>query len=161
MSGPWTTSINYTVIDATYGDTFVAFSPNHPLAANDSVLVRSGASIPGIPKHNAKLQLDYQWSNAFSLGANANYGSGVYLRGDEANLDKKTNGYINCNAWASWQVMPALALQLEIYNVFDRENERFGLYGEPDEVIDNIDDNPRFLSPAAPRSANVSLRFDW
>ena len=47
-------------------------------------------------------------------------------------------------------------------NIFDEEYERFGLYGEPDEVIEDLEnESPRFLSPAAPRSLALGIKYSW
>ena len=96
-------SAEYSYINATFDDDFVVNSPNHPIFTNDpaspaiagedKLLVTSGSSIPGIPQHQANLGLDYSFSDRFELGADVVLRSGVYLRGDEANLLDRTDGY--------------------------------------------------------------------
>ncbi|MYM64856.1 TonB-dependent receptor [Pseudomaricurvus sp. HS19] len=151
----------YSWVEATYRDEFQSFSPNHPDANGGALPVESGNHLPGIPEHTVRWLLDYQWSDDLQSGFDVTASSGVYLRGDEANLDERTDSYWVANAWVSWQLLQDVALKFEVSNLFDREYERFGLYGEPDEVIDNIDDDPRFLSPAAPRSLSLSLQLRW
>jgi hypothetical protein len=45
-------------------------------------------------------------------------------------------------------------------NIFDRDYESFGLFGEPDEVLGDAFEDSRFLSPAAPRAAWLGLQLD-
>ena len=44
-----------------------------------------------------------------------------------------------------------------ITNLFDAEHATFGLLGEADEVLGDDYEDPRFLSPGAPRAAWVGL----
>ncbi|WP_317932732.1 TonB-dependent receptor [Halioxenophilus sp. WMMB6] len=157
----WFWQVNYTALAATYADAFYAYSPNHPDFDGDALLVERGNYLPGIARHTLKLLVDYQWSEQWQWGLAVNAGSGVYLRGDEANLDHRTHGYWLANAWLNWQPRPALAVRLEVNNLFNREYQRFGLYGEVDEVMPELDDSPRFLSPANPRAAFLTLRYQW
>lgn len=45
-----------------------------------------------------------------------------------------------------------------IENVFDTEYEAFGLLGEPDEVLSDLND-PRFLGPGAPIGGWVGVKL--
>ena len=88
--------VEYSYIEATFDDAFVVNSPHHPvfeddpdspaIAGEEKLLVTSGSRIPGIPEHQANLGIDFSLNDRFGLGADIVLRSGVYLRGDEANL---------------------------------------------------------------------------
>jgi iron complex outermembrane receptor protein len=150
--GALTWSFEYSLIDATFEDAFFANSPNHPLLGDDDegeLEVASGARIPGIPEHDANIGLDYAFTDRLSLGADLTVRSGVYLRGDEANLLDKTDGYTVVNLRGLYRLSEGVAVFARIENALDSDYETFGLLGEPDEVFPGFQD-PRFLG-AGPR----------
>ena len=163
-------SVEYSYIDAAFDDDFVVNSPNHPvfthapdspaIAGEDKLLVRSGSSIPGIPQHQANLGLDYSLTDRVELGADVVVRSGVYLRGDEANLLDKTDGYTVLNLRVAWQLGDNVILFARVENAFDEHYETFGLLGEPGEVFQDFSD-PRFLGAGPPRGAWVGARVKW
>jgi outer membrane receptor protein involved in Fe transport len=158
----WLVDVSYSYLDARYSTAFISFSPNNPSSVDGALLVDKGDKIPSIPEHSAKLSLAYQWTEKLKSSLAINSSSGVYLRGDEANLDEKTASYTVVNAGIAYRVIKNMVWHLQAKNIFDQEYERFGLYGEPDEVIDDLDnESPRFLSPAAPRSVAVGLKYSW
>ncbi|HEY6722190.1 MAG TPA: TonB-dependent receptor, partial [Burkholderiales bacterium] len=88
-----TASARYSYVDATYESSFVENSPNNSTAdANGAIQVRPGDRIPGIPRHNLKLRLQYDFGERASLGTNIIYSSSIFARGDENNQD--ANGRI-------------------------------------------------------------------
>jgi outer membrane receptor protein involved in Fe transport len=163
-------SIEYSYIDATFDDDFVINSPHHPIfaddpgspaiAGEDKLRVTSGSSIPGIPQHQANLGLDYSVSDRFELGADVVVRSGVYLRGDEANLLDRTDGYSILNLRAAWNLSDNVILFARVENVLDEKYETFGVLGEPREVFEQFTD-PRFLGVGPPRGAWVGARVKW
>lgn len=155
-------SLGYTYLDATYEDDYIAFSPNNPASDEARLKVNSGSHIPAIAQHTIKLAMDYSWTERIRSGVEFNASSGVYLRGDEANVDDKTDGYALVNAYIRYQPAKEWTLSLEASNLLDKEYERFGLYGEPDEVLEDLEnDDPRFLSPAPPRTWSLRLDYHW
>ena len=79
--------------------------PDSPaIAGEDKLLVTSGSSIPGIPQHQANLGIDFSLNDRFELGADVVVRSGVYLRGDEANLLDRTDGYAILNLRGAWHL---------------------------------------------------------
>jgi outer membrane receptor protein involved in Fe transport len=163
-------SVEYSYIDATFDDEFVINSPHHPIFASDpaspaivgedKLLVTSGSSIPGIPQQQANLGLDYSFSDRFELGADVVVRSGVYLRGDEANLLDRTDSYSIVNLRAAWNVSPNVMLFARVENVFDEKYETFGVLGDPGEVFAGFTD-PRFLGVGPPRGAWIGARVKW
>ena len=162
--------VEYSYIAATFDDAFVVNSPNHPvfedepdssaIAGQDKLLVTSGSSIPGIPRHQGNLGIDFSFNDRLEWGADVLVRSGVYLRGDEANLLDRTDGYAILNLRGAWHVSNNVMLFARVENVFDEDYETFGLLGEPGEVFEEFTD-PRFLGAGPPRGAWVGARVKW
>jgi outer membrane receptor protein involved in Fe transport len=160
--------IDYSLVEATFEDGFVINSPNHPVFDDETaapqivgegkLLVTSGLAIPGIPEHQANLGVDFTLTDRFSIGADVVMRSGVYLRGDEANLLDKTSGYSILNLRGEYRIGTQVTLFARIENVFDEDYETFGLLGEPDEVFADFDD-PRFFGAGPPFGAWVGVKI--
>ncbi len=152
---------NYTWLDAVFLGDFIESSANHPGADEEGVLqVERGDHIPGLSRHQLKAGLDYAVLPTLSIGISGEVRSGVYLRGDEANLLGRTRGYAVVGLRARWQATQRLSLHARVDNLFDRDYESFGALGEPDEVFPDFDD-PRFLGPGAPRGAWLGARYTF
>lgn len=161
---------DYSYIEATFDDDFVVNSPHHPvferepassaIVGTDKLLVTSGSSIPGIPQHQVNLGIDFSPDDRFEWGADVLLRSGVYLRGDEANLLDRTDGYAILNLRGAWHVSDNVMLFARIENVFDEDYTTFGLLGDPGEVFAEFSD-PRFLGAGPPRGAWVGARVKW
>ncbi len=163
---------NYSLIDATYRDAFIVSSPNHPLFGDDAdgiagaelivadgkLLVEAGRHLPGIPRHQANFELNHQISAALSLGADVEYRSGVYLRGDEINVLGTTGSSTVLNLRAAYRFNEHCSVFARIENVFDTRYETFGVLGEPDEVFPAFED-ARFLGAGPPRGIWLGARL--
>ncbi|GAA0793283.1 TonB-dependent receptor [Marinobacterium sediminicola] len=152
---------SYTWLDATFQTPFIANSPNNPAAnADGQIPVEKGDRLPGLPEHMIKLSADWSATQALSLGADLVWESDRVFRGDEANLNETVDGYTLVNLRGLYRVNPDLEFFLRVDNVFDREYETFGLYGESDEVLEDegIDD-PYFVGPGKPRTGRIGMRL--
>lgn len=92
-----------------------------------------------------------------SIGADVVVRSGIYYRGDEANLLDKTDGYTILNLRGEYLIGDQVTIFARINNVFDEDYETFGLLGEPEEVFPEFD-NPRFLGAGPPLGAWLGVR---
>ncbi|KXJ62288.1 MAG: TonB-dependent receptor [Alteromonas sp. Nap_26] len=154
--------INYNYLDATYESTFTSFSPFNPKGPNSEV--RPGDTIPGQPAHLIKLYADYALSDKALLGAEVISASSQYFRGDEANENEKIDGYVIANVHASYVFNHNITAQLRINNLFDREFETFGTYGEADEVLEDIYPSIQgkaFVGPAHPRMVTFNIKAQF
>lgn len=154
--------LNYNYLDATYESTFTSFSPFNPQGPDR--LVTPGNKIPGQPEHLVKLYADYALTEKALLGAEVISASSQYFRGDEANENEKIEGYVVANVYASYRFNDTFTASLRVNNVFDKDYETFGTYGEADEVLEDIYpdvEGAEFVGPAQPRmvSVNVKARF--
>ena len=120
-----------------------------------------GSTLPGVPRHSLKTGVYYA-RDRVSLGANLLATSSQFLRGDEANLLSPVDGFATADVSVGYAINRRLRVSARVANLFDTGFETFGLLGEPDEVLGDDYDNPRFLSPGAPRAAwvGVELRLD-
>jgi len=148
---------NYSYVDATFEDGFDVFNANNP--AGDTTAVSKGDSMPGIPKHNMKLGVDYAFTPSFSLGFDASYHSSQYYRGDEANNNDRLDGYGIINLHSRYSINENVQFFVKVDNLFDKEYETFGIYGEPDEApgLAALND-PRFVGAGAPRAVWVGIK---
>ncbi|WP_221794572.1 TonB-dependent receptor [Oceanobacter mangrovi] len=149
----------YTWMKATFETPFVSFSPNNPQGTNRQV--EAGDNIPGLPDHVVKLAADWQALDELSVGADLQYRSSQYFRGDEANENAQLAGYAIVNLRAGWEPSERLEVYGRVVNVFDREYETFGVYGEADEVLETAYpgfDEDRFVGPGAPRTFKAGIK---
>ncbi|MCY3966140.1 MAG: TonB-dependent receptor [Acidobacteria bacterium] len=150
---------SYTLLDATFQDRLTLSSPPHPLAEDGEIEVEPGDFLPGVPRRQFRAGADLTLGGRVVLGARLLGDSTRYLRGDEANLLEPVGSAWRGDLWSRIELTPSLDLDLEVSNVTDREYETFGALGEPDEVLGDDYEDPRFLSPAEPRAFRASLRF--
>ena len=155
--------LNYSLVQATFESRFQVSSANHTLKdANDLIQVEAGDFIPGIPEHTLKLGGDYSFTQAFSIGGDLQYNSGVFVRGDESNQLGRLDDYETINIRSRYQINKTFKIFGRVDNLLDEQYHSFGLLGEPDEVpgFAGFTDN-RFVGVGAPRSIvfGVSASF--
>ena len=97
-------------------------------------------------------------SAALSLGADVEFRSGVYLRGDEINVLGTTGSSTVLNLRGAYRFNERCSVFARIENVFDTQYETFGVLGEPDEVFPAFED-ARFMGAGPPRGAWLGLRL--
>jgi outer membrane receptor protein involved in Fe transport len=151
--------VNYSFLDATFRQDLLLQSPNNPAAEAGEIRVRPGDRLPLLPRHLLQAGFDFRFSQRFGFGAGLGASSGFHLRGDEGNAGDEIGRYVVVGLRGDYRVSDRLRLFLNIDNIFDRDYESFGLFGEPDEVLGDAFEDSRFLSPAAPRAAWLGLQL--
>jgi outer membrane receptor protein involved in Fe transport len=151
---------HYSYLEATYESSFDVYSPNHP--NGDAIYtVESGDYLPGIPKHNLKVGMDYEFTPKFTLGFDAAYFSEQYYLGDESNDAEKIAGYTVVNLHGRYSVNKNVEFFAKVDNLFDRDYASFGLFGEADESpiteARGYDDS-RFVGAGAPRAGWIGVK---
>lgn len=151
--------LNYNYLNATYESSFTSFSPFNPQGPDR--VVTPGDKIPGQPEHLVKLYADYALTDKARLGAEVISASSQYFRGDEANENEKIDGFVIANIYASYRFNDTFTASLRVNNVFDKDYETFGTYGEADEVLEDIYpdvEGAEFVGPAQPRMVSINLK---
>lgn len=148
---------HYAYIRAAFEDDF---SYSREVDEDDVIFnVSKGDRLPNLPEHNINIGFDYAFNEKVSLGTTASYRSSQYFRGDEANVDKKIEGYTVFNLHGRYKITKNFELFGRVDNVFDHEYESFGLYGEPGEAGLEDLENPRFVGPGAPRAGWIGFKL--
>ncbi|MBI3050773.1 MAG: TonB-dependent receptor [Acidobacteria bacterium] len=149
----------YTWQRATFGTNLRIASRFHPAAERAEIVVAAGDRLPGVPAHAAKLALAATLTDRLGVGVNVRAQSGHVLRGDEANLLPPVPGHVILTAHARRRLTDRLAAVVQAQNLLDARFYTFGVLGDPSPVTD--DDDPRFLSPGAPRAiwGGIEVQF--
>jgi iron complex outermembrane receptor protein len=162
-SGPWTTQVSYSLIDATYQFTGNIASPNNPSAdADGNVSIIPGKRIPGIPKHQFKTRVDYAVTPEWTLGANVIAVSSQYYVGDDANQNDKLPAYWIANLHTTYHVTQQVQVFGLVNNLFNQRHSTFGTYFEPGQIVNaltNPPTDPRMQTPAQPLSIYIGARI--
>lgn len=153
---------DYAYVDATFQSPLVLTSTNNPLSdANGLIRVRPGNRLPGIPAHQVKFGASYQVTDAWRVGFTAIASSGRVLRGDESNLNPRTDGFIVFGANTAYQVTENIELFGQVQNATDRRYETAGAFSQTSSVpvvpAPGATD-PRSLAPAPPIAGYGGLR---
>lgn len=153
-------SAAYTYLRATFDTLLTLSSPNHPDAVDGEITIRPGDSIPSVPRHNLKADLSVTAGRS-TIGTNLATTSRQFLRGDEANLLLPIERSAVVNLFGSYELHRRARLVARVTNVFNANFATFGLLGEADDVLGDEFEDPRFLSPGAPRAAWVGVEFSF
>lgn len=168
--GPFSLSLRYGYLDATYQSAFTSRSPANTSAdSGGNIQVRPGHQIPGIPRHTLKLRLEHAVNSQWSLGMSLLGASGIFARGDENNQDAngQVAGYAVVNLDTRLRFSKRIELFARINNVFDRSYANFGTLGRnvftgANNSFDGLNPrNEQFLGYGAPRGAWIGLRYHW
>ena len=152
----WHFATNYTYLNARFLTPFDGLNPRNP---DEIAVVHKGSKIPGIPEHIFKASVGVDLWEKFSLGLNGQYSGDRYLRGDEANRNAKSSGYWLFNATADYKITKNLTLFGKLDNIFDKNYNSFGVYGNATQVLGDSYNDGRFFSPGMPRAGWIGVRL--
>ena len=152
--GPARWLLNYAWTDARY-DSFETLASPVDAAG---IRIDPGDRIPGIPEHVVGTSLDWDLFRWWTLGLDARYQSGQFLRGDDNNQQAKTASFATLDLRSTWRLPQGFELWVRTTNVLDRKTEiggarNFNAFATP-EVREE-----RFLAPGEPRRIWVGLRW--
>jgi outer membrane receptor protein involved in Fe transport len=158
-----TETIAYTYVDATFQTPLTLQSEDNPAAdATGEIHVLPGDHMPGIPAQTVKLIVDYHPSDIWGVSFAMRGSSGRFLRGDESNLNPKTNPFAVFDIAGHYALTGHAQLWAAITNLFDRKYETFGGFSPTGDVplaeAPGATD-PRSLSPAPPRQFELGLKL--
>ena len=170
----WSLSASYAYIDATYRSAFSLRSPNNSSAFDtdgdgipDTITVRPGNRIPGIPRHLLKLRAEYRPDARATWGASLVAASNQYARGDDNNADQggAVPGYGVVHLDARYAVQRGWQIVVKLDNLFDRRYETLGVLGTnffrgPGNTFDAASAaREQFRGVAAPRALWVGIEY--
>jgi iron complex outermembrane receptor protein len=146
-------SVAYTLQRATFGSDLRVASRFHPLARDLEIAVEDGDRLPGVPAHVAKAALGVSPRSGTRIGVSVRGQSGLFARGDEGNLLAPIGGFWTAGADLHQRLTQRIDLTARVSNIFDRRYATFAVLGHA-----GADEDPVWLSPAAPRAAWAGLR---
>ncbi|MFD0930096.1 TonB-dependent receptor [Methylophilus glucosoxydans] len=170
-------NLGYSFVQATYESSFLIANQVNTSAIDtdgqngvDSILVKKGDYLAGIPKHQLKLGLGYDVTSAWNVGSNIVAFSSQYSRGNENNKDTssgaKVRGYTVVNLFTNYRFDNGWNIFARVNNVFDREYYSLGMLGQ--NPIDPTtgqfsgnETNDTFYAPGAPRAGWIGARYDF
>jgi len=151
--------VDAALLDATFRTGFAVASGNNPAAVDGNIEVSAGHRLPSLPAFSLKAGVEHAISERWSVGADYSRVSSQYLRGDEGNQTHPIPGSDRLALHTRYRFNPRWELFARIDNVTDERYATFGAYGNPTNVLGGDFDDPRFLSPGAPRTAWIGVRF--
>jgi len=189
--GRATIGANYSLVDATYQSEGTILSANNSargfggVTADDEIRVRPGDRIPGIPRHQLRLNFNYRFTDAWSAGANVIAMSGNFARGNENNQHQPgtvtdpvgagTRTFLGAGSTSTYTVLNLttryrVAAQWEVFarlnNVFDKQFSTAAILAENpfnaagSFVTDSsLWGRETFYGPGAPRALWVGVRY--
>jgi outer membrane receptor protein involved in Fe transport len=155
---------SYTHLDASFRDDFRVNAPNHPNADDGEISVAGGNRLPLTPEHMGKVGADVQVTSRLSLSSSVVFQGEQYIRGDESNELQPLDAFAVWNLEATAQLYDGLTAFAKVDNVLNSTYQTAGLLGEPDEVPQELFEgfeNPRFVTPGAPRMIRAGVGYTF
>ncbi len=181
-------AVDYSYVNATFQSSACLISENNSSAgstaecaspANNLILVSPGNKMPGIPKHQLKLNGDYRLTDQWTLGGTVLVFSDQYATGNENNQHQagtfngedfqgsgKVPGYAVLNLTTRYKVTSNWELFGKVNNVFDKDYSTAGiLAANALDSAGNFQTNSdnwtheTYYSPGAPRAFWVGVKY--
>jgi len=151
---------SYTFLQATFGEEITVPSPHHPLGDEGEVDVAAGSRIPLTPPHQGKIGVDVTVLDGWTLGSTLIAQGERTIRGDEANRLDPLDAFAVVDLQSRYWFAKRWSVFGNVSNLFDAAYATAGLLGEPDEIGAFEDfENPRFVTPGAPRTVRLGIEY--
>jgi outer membrane receptor protein involved in Fe transport len=158
--GPIGWFASYALVHATFESAFDVANPSNPGAdAGGNIHVLPGSVMPGIPRHILKAGASYDMTERWTLGGDMVATTGVFLRGDEANLQEKTAPYAVFNAETNYRLTDNATVYLRANNIFNTSYATAGVYSDGSQF--GFPSADRFLTPGAPFNVWAGVRMSF
>jgi iron complex outermembrane recepter protein len=155
----WTANLNYSFLDATFLDNLTLSSNSPATNANGDIFVHPGDSLPLMPQNRVVLDIEYEVTPQWSIGADAKFVSSQFLVGDASNQEPKLPAYGVVNLHTSLKLNQWATAFVNVDNLFDRTYYTFGTFTQLDNLPPGVNlTNPRTLSPSPGRVAYAGIR---
>jgi iron complex outermembrane recepter protein len=162
----WTVNLNYSYLNATFLNN-ETLSSNSPAAnANGFIFVHPGDHLPLMPNNRVVLDVEYQATPQWSIGADAKFVGSQFLVGDESNQEPPLPAYGIVNLHTALKVNKWATFFVEVDNLFNRTYYTYGTYTQLDGLPPNLDaafpirtlTDPQTLAPSPGRVAYAGLK---
>jgi len=158
--GPIGWFASYALVHATFESPFDIANPSNPGAdANGNIHVQPGSVMPGMPRHTLKAGGSYDLTGRWTVGGDMVATTGVFLRGDEANLQEKTAPYAVFNAETNYRLTDNATVYLRANNIFNTNYATAGVYSDGSQF--GFPSADRFLTPGAPFNFWAGVRMTF
>lgn len=168
--GAFDWNVGYSYIKATYESDFTIANEVNTSSDGDSIQVRKGDNMVGIPRHQLKFRGQYSITPKWVVGTNIVTFSDQYARGNENNQDEgegaKIGGYTIVNLDTRYNIGKGWSVFAKAVNVFDREYSNGGMIGETffganGAYLSGDDERASLRSPGAPRAGWIGVRWEF
>ncbi len=154
---------SYGLVEATFESSLLLPSnvaANDAASENGEISVAPGDRLPGIPRHSFKVGGRYDVTSGWSISLDGIVASSRIFVGDEGNDQTPLDGYKSVNLRSAYAMTESVELFGRVDNLFDADYATFGVLAEVELALEEAPgaDDPRFVSPASPRSAFVGPR---
>ena len=154
---------SYGLVEATFESPLTLPSSeevNDAASDDGEIELQPGDRLPGIPRHSFKGGVSYDLTAAWDIALETVVTSSQVFRGDEGNDQAELDGYGLVNLRSVYQLTDVLDLFVRVDNLFDVDYATFGVLAEVEIELEEAPhaDDPRFISPGAPRSAFAGFR---
>ena len=140
--------------------------PSNPAvndAANEEgmIHVAPGDRLPGIPRHSVKAGVSYAVTDTWDIALDTVAASSRIFVGDEGNDQVALDGYGVAHLRSVYRVHDNVELFVRVDNLFNNNYATFGVLAGLEVFLAEVPDaeDPRFVSPGAPRSGFAGLRI--
>jgi outer membrane receptor protein involved in Fe transport len=171
----------YSYISAKYdSDILLVNEVNSEADATDSISVRKGNYLAGIPKHQFKLRAQYEITPQWLVGSNVVYYGNQYVQGNEnnahvssttnctndgPNCQGKLSGYAVVNLDTQYNVGQGWRVFAKAINIFDKDYYTGGRLAETffsSAGVWGVDDRGvTAVVPGAPRAGWIGVRYEF
>jgi outer membrane receptor protein involved in Fe transport len=136
---------------------------NNATNSNGQLEVQPGDRLAGIPRHSFKTGVGIAVTSAWDVALETIVSSSRVFLGDEGNDQLPVDGYGVANLRSSYRLTDTVELFARVNNLLDTDYETFGLLAELEIELNEVPnaDDPRFLSPGAPRSGFAGIRVQF
>jgi iron complex outermembrane recepter protein len=155
----WTVNLNYSFLDATFLDNLTLSSNSPATNANGDIFVHPGDYIPLMPKNRVVLDVEYQATPQWSIGADAKFVGSQFLVGDESNQEPPLPAYGVVNLHTALRVNKSTTFFVDVDNLFNRTYYTYGTFTQLDGLPPGLNlTDPTSLSPAPGRLAYAGVK---
>ena len=157
--------LNYTLTDATFRSTIILGSPDNPLTqifgTGGSIMVTPGANLTSVPRHRLKGGFDFAMTPLWKVGADVQYTSGPWIRGDEINFAGTLSPYAILNLRTSYQLGPNIQVYGLLENVTNTRSRSFGTFFDTNDISFLAFNNPRMVSIGPPLGVYGGVKITY